>query len=113
MMPDHLQETGNLILVGGPAVNSIVAELAAAGKTRTAEEWRTETDGVRDYADSALIEAVDDAFTTGKTALVVAGYGADDTGNAAYVLQNYAKFADQLTGKAKVTVTGTTTDAVQ
>ena len=106
-------KTGNLILVGGPAVNSIVAELAAAGKTRTAAEWRTETDGVRDYADSALIEAVDDAFTTGKTALVVAGYGADDTGNAAYVLQNYAKFADQLTGKAKVTVTGTTTDAVQ
>ena len=106
-------KTGNLILVGGPAVNSIVAELAAAGKTRTAEEWRTETDGVRDYADSALVQAVDDAFTTGKTALVVAGYGADDTGNAAYVLQNYAKFADQLAGKAEVTVTGTTTDAVQ
>ncbi|NOQ55486.1 MAG: hypothetical protein GQ477_01625 [Nanohaloarchaea archaeon] len=106
-------KTGNLILVGGPAVNSIVAELAAAGKTRTATEWRTETDGVRDYADSALIQAVDDAFTDGKTALVVAGYGADDTGNAAYVLQNYAKFADQLAGKAEVAVTGTTTDAVQ
>ncbi|MBW6461487.1 MAG: S-layer protein [DPANN group archaeon] len=106
-------KTGNLILVGGPAVNSIVAELAAAGKTRTTAQWRTETDGVRDYKDSALIQAVDSAFTNGKTALVVAGYGADDTGNAAYVLQNYAKFADQLAGKSEVTVTGTTTDAVQ
>ncbi|MCK5063016.1 MAG: hypothetical protein KAR23_03735, partial [Candidatus Aenigmarchaeota archaeon] len=89
-------KSGNLILVGGPAVNSLVAELAADGKTRTAEDWRTETDGVRDYADTALIQAVDDAFTSGKTALVVAGYSSEDTANAAYVLQNYAKFAEQF-----------------
>lgn len=106
-------KTGNLILVGGPVVNSLVAELAADGKTRTVDEWRTETDGVRVYEDTALIQAVDNAFTTGKTALVVAGYDAADTGNAAYVLQNYAKFAAQLDGKAEVAVTGTTTDAVQ
>ncbi|MCK5042702.1 MAG: hypothetical protein KAR51_01640 [Candidatus Aenigmarchaeota archaeon] len=106
-------KSGNLILVGGPAVNSLVAELAAADKTRTAEGWRAETDGVRDYADTALIQAVDDAFTSGKTALVVAGYSSEDTANAAYVLQNYAKFAEQFADKAEVTVTGTTTDAVQ
>ncbi|MEA2003529.1 MAG: S-layer protein [archaeon] len=102
-----------MILVGGPAVNSLVAELAADGKTRTAEGWRTETDGVRDYADTALIQAVDDAFTSGKTALVVAGYSSEDTANAAYVLQNYAKFAEQFADKDEVSVTGTTTDAVQ
>jgi len=90
-----------------------VAELAADGKTRTAEGWRAETDGVRDYADTALIQAVDDAFTSGKTALVVAGYSSEDTANAAYVLQNYAKFAEQFADKSEVTVTGTTTDAVQ
>ncbi len=106
-------KSGNLILVGGPAVNSLVAELAADGKTRTAEGWRAETDGVRDFADTALIQAVDDAFTNGKTALVVAGYSSEDTANAAYVLQNYAKFADQFADKEEVTVTGTTTDAVQ
>ncbi len=106
-------KSGNLILVGGPAVNSLVAELAAADKTRTAEGWRAETDGVRDFADTALIQAVDDAFTSGKTALVVAGYSAEDTANAAYVLQNYAKFAEQFADKSEVTVTGTTTDAVQ
>ncbi|MCK4808460.1 MAG: S-layer protein, partial [Candidatus Aenigmarchaeota archaeon] len=106
-------KSGNLILVGGPAVNSLVAELAAAEKTRTAEGWRAETDGVRDFADTALIQAVDDAFTSGKTALVVAGYSSEDTANAAYVLQNYAKFAEQFADKSEVTVTGTTTDAVQ
>ncbi|NPA38215.1 MAG: S-layer protein [Candidatus Nanohaloarchaeota archaeon] len=70
----------NIVLVGGPAINSLVAELANAGKTLTLDQWRTE------YQNKAIVQVIEDAFATGKVALVVAGYSAQDTRNAAAAL---------------------------
>jgi len=77
------KQTKNLILVGGPAVNSLVAELGNAGKHMTLEEYRAEGEGF------AIIDYIEDAFATGKAALVVAGHSAEDTRTAANILQNY------------------------
>lgn len=101
------EKLGKLILVGGPAVNTLVAELAASGKTMSADKWReADETGAKLNKDKAKIQLVEDAFGTGSVALVVAGYSAADTGNAAYVLQNYKTFASKLAGKTEVTVTG-------
>ena len=103
------EKLGNLILVGGPAVNTLVAELAADGKAMSANDWRAEDEtGERLNKDKAKIQVVEDAFGEGSVALVVAGYSAADTGNAAYVLQNYNTFSSALDGKTEVTVTGIT-----
>jgi hypothetical protein len=81
------RSTKNLILVGGPAVNKLVAELATGGKTK-ARDWY-----VAQGAGTALIDLVADAFATGKSALVVAGYGAEDTRAATSALQNYDAYS--------------------
>jgi hypothetical protein len=71
----------NLILVGGPCVNTLVADLATAGKfAYTCANWPGRNFG--------LLKVIDDAFATGKTALVVAGTTATDTRNAAQKLQS-------------------------
>lgn len=99
------EKNENLILVGGPAVNSLVAELAAAGKTMTVDDWRAVDDsGAAVHTGEAIIEAVD-GFAAGKTAIVVAGYAAADTRNAASVLTNYQTYS--LSG-SKCTVTAAT-----
>lgn len=67
------KSTKNLILVGGPAVNTLVAELATATKTRSLEFYRAQGAGY------ALIDHVANAFASGKAALVVAGHSAADT----------------------------------
>ncbi len=109
---EAIKETTNLILVGGPAVNSLVAELADKGKTMTLDDWRSEQDGQRVYEGTAIIQYIDDAFAQGKAALVVAGYSAEDTRNACYVLQNYKQYADDLKGKTKVKVVGKTVEGM-
>ncbi|MEM5805296.1 MAG: S-layer protein [Candidatus Aenigmatarchaeota archaeon] len=90
----------HLILVGGPCVNTLVADLATAGKfPYTCATWPG-----RDFG---MIKVIDDAFATGKIAVVVAGTRAADTRLAASVLQQYAT---RLAGVAASTVevTGTT-----
>ncbi len=82
----------NLILVGGPAVNTLVAELASDGKTWDVETYRTKGAG------TALVELVEDAFTSGKSALVVAGHSAADTRVATGVVQNFDGNTDKLKG---------------
>jgi hypothetical protein len=77
------KSTKNLILVGGPAVNSLVRELADASKTKN-RDWY-----VAQGAGTALIELVADAFASGRSALVVAGHSAADTRAATSALQNY------------------------
>jgi hypothetical protein len=72
----------NLILVGGPVVNSLVAEIAANTKTWNTAKYREEGEG------TYLIDYVDGAFTTGKAALIVAGHSAADTRAAAMKLVN-------------------------
>ena len=74
----------DVILVGGPCANSLVAELAAAGHLSTCDEWSYTT---------GVIKEIDDAFVTGKKALVVAGTTADDTRSlAAQVMQGTTSF---------------------
>ncbi len=87
--------TKNLILVGGPYVNSLVAELAQAGKTPTKEEWRAKLQG------KAIIQEIDNPFGGDKIAIIVAGWSAQDTREAAMVLAT-----KQLTGKAVEIVNG-------
>lgn len=73
----------NLILVGGPAVNTLVKKLATDGKTKDVDWYVAQGSG------TALIQLVSDAFASGKSALVVAGYGVDDTRAATSALQKY------------------------
>ncbi len=68
--------TKNLILVGGPYANTLVNELAEQAKTPTKAEWSEKLQG------KAIIQAIGDAFQPGKTAIVVAGWSAEDTRTA-------------------------------
>lgn len=90
------KNTKNLILVGGPAVNRLVSDLGTAGKTRTLEDYRTKGDGY------ALIDLVNDAFVTGKSALVVAGFEAAETRTVSGFLQNFGAHASEFGTKARV-----------
>ncbi len=89
----------SLVLVGGPCKNSLVADLKTAGKfAYGCSDWPAKNVGI--------IQVVDDAFATGKSAVVVAGTRAEDTRLAASVLQAYATKLSTITG-GKVEVTGT------
>lgn len=94
-----LKGTKNMILVGGPAVNSLVAELADAGKTPTLEEWRTKLVG------KAILQAIDNPFGGGKVAIIAAGYSADDTRTACMKLAT-----EELSGEAKEITAGEMSD---
>ena len=73
----------NLIIVGGSCINSAAA--TALGGAYCGASFTTAT-GVS--AGQFLIKGVQDAFSTGKLALVIAGYDAADTQNAATYLVN-------------------------
>jgi hypothetical protein len=88
----------NLILVGGPAVNTLVKELADAGKTKARDWYISQGEG------TAIIDLVADAFTSGKSALVVAGHSAADTRAATGILQTYDSYATQFKGKTQVVI---------
>ncbi|MBI3190686.1 S-layer protein, partial [archaeon] len=90
---DADKTTKNLILVGGPVVNTLVRDLATSNKTWDGNRWATEGQG------TAILQLVSDAFATGKSALVVAGYSAADTRTVANVLQQYDSHTSELTGK--------------
>ena len=45
-----------------------------------------------------LIELTEDAFTVGKKAIVLAGWGAEQTRAARYILQHYYDYEEKLTG---------------
>ena len=74
--------TKSLILVGGPVVNSLVAELASAAKTWDAQKYRDNGEG------TYVLDYVDNAFGGGKAALVVAGHSAADTRASSKMLVN-------------------------
>lgn len=94
------KETKNLILVGGPIVNSLVKELADASKTKDTAWYATQAAG------TGIIDLVNDAWATGFNALVVAGKDAQGTRAATAVVQKYDDYATQLTGSG-VVVQGT------
>ena len=99
------KSSANLILVGGPAVNSLTAEAlgvpaGSKGEASTIPE------------NQAILKWIDNAFGGSNTALVVAGWDAADTTEAARVLQAYTSYASDLDGKTSVVVDGTTVTAV-
>ena len=94
------KNTHDVVLVGGPCINTLVAELATAG---------TFDYGCADWPgrDFGMVKLVNDAFADGYTALVVAGTRATDTDLAARVVQTGTGLSG-ITGDT-VEVTGTVT----
>ncbi|MDY6778084.1 MAG: S-layer protein, partial [Candidatus Nanohaloarchaea archaeon] len=90
-----VRSNNHLILVGGPAVNQLVADLASNGKTWTQDEWMNQHQG------EALLQVVNDAFTQDKHALVVAGHSADDTRAAARYIAEYGQHQQALKDAGK------------
>jgi hypothetical protein len=91
----------DFVLVGGPCKNTLVADLATAGKfPYTCANWPGRNFG--------RIQLVSDGFATGKTVLVIAGTRAEETDLAARIVQNGlpSASATQKAG-ASVEVTGT------
>ncbi|MEM5778285.1 MAG: S-layer protein [Candidatus Aenigmatarchaeota archaeon] len=91
----------DLVLVGGPCINTLVAELATAGKfPYTCANWPG-----RDFG---RVQLIADAFASGKTALVVAGTRAQDTDLAAQIVQKGFPGASETIKAGSVTeITGT------
>jgi hypothetical protein len=87
----------NLILVGGPCVNNLVADLLATewGVDDACSEWLNKyTTG------ESIIKLVEDAFVTGKSALIIAGTNADDTTEACSVFQKYDTKLSGISGNS-------------
>lgn len=82
----------NLIVVGGSCINSVAANLLGGAHCGASF---TENTGVG--SGEFLIKSVGDAYTTGKIALLVAGYEAADTVNAATYLRTQT--VDTTAGK--------------
>ncbi|MBU0614995.1 MAG: hypothetical protein KJ601_02785 [Nanoarchaeota archaeon] len=91
----------NIIAVGGPCANSVAAEV----KGNPADCTEGYEPGV------GMIELLDNGDNV---AMVVAGYSAADTRNAAQVIANAADYADDLVGtKVEVSKVGSTLTVAQ
>ncbi len=89
----------NLVLVGGPVANSLTKELVTNGKLTV------EITNDKPGAGKGIVTVVDNAFTPGKVALVVAGSDRSGTRAAAQLLQALAEDATKVAaGTATVTV---------
>jgi hypothetical protein len=87
----------NLLLLGGPCVNSLTAEFLGLTYPACGDAATGFSEG------QGMIKMFDNGD---KVAVVVAGWAADDTRRAAKVLANPSSFTDDLAGKTSVTVTG-------
>ena len=92
----------DMVVVGGPAVNRLAAELM--GKTYPAYGADS---GIPENA--ALVKVFQDAFATGKAAVLIAGWSASDTDLACNAIQQ-DKLVGQTATAAKIT--GTVTSPV-
>ena len=75
--------TKNLIIIGGSCINSVAAKVLGVAEKSCSSAF---TDKTGIGAGQFLIQGVSGAYSTGKLALVVAGYEAADTVNAAKYL---------------------------
>jgi hypothetical protein len=76
------QKAKNMVVVGGPCVNSVVADLASTGKFKySCSAWPGRNFG--------YISVIDGAYTTGKVVVVIAGTTAADSRLASTVFQQY------------------------
>jgi len=87
----------NLILVGSPAVNRLTAQALGVPYPTYGSQWTADENMSAKVQipgeGNAVLNMVNDAFTEGKVALVVAGWSAADTQAACTVLQQYKKGA--------------------
>lgn len=84
----------DLVVVGGPAVNELAAELLGVDFPTYGDESEMFS------ADAAMIKLFEGTLTPGKVALLVAGYEAKDTSAAAKALIADNKFGDLTTTTA-------------
>ena len=94
----------NLILVGGPAVNRLTAEMLAVSYPSYGA-----ASGIP--INTGLIRAVDNAFTSGKVVIILAGWSESYTVLSVNFLQISEKFTDKAADSA--TVTGSSFDDVK
>lgn len=95
-----------MILVGGPAVNMLTAEVAGLSYPT----YGAEAASVFGFSEGkAVIKMFEDAFGGDNVAIVVAGWEEDDTRRACKVLKDYASY--DLSGDHMI-VTGTSTTPV-
>ncbi len=93
------KSANDMILVGGPCVNALVAELADAGKFQyTCESWPGE--------DIGIVKVVEDAFAEGKVAVIVAGTRAEQTDLAARAIQSGELEKEGVRDKTEVVIRG-------
>ncbi len=91
----------NLVIVGGSCINSAAATVLGGAYCGPAF---TEATGVG--TGQFMIKGVMDTFTTGKLALVVAGYEAADTVNAAtYLTKKTVDTSETYTGTSATEAT--------
>jgi len=95
----------NLIIVGGSCINSAAAKVLGGAYCGSAFTEKTSAS-----SGQFLIQSVKDVYTTGKIALLVAGYNADDTVNAAKYLTT--KTVDTTAGKKYVGTSATSAELV-
>ncbi len=98
-------QSRNVVLVGGSCINSATATALGVTYPVCGADFTSATGvGSGEY----MIKSVGDAFTTGKIALVVAGYAKADTAAAASKLVNNPGDVDTTAGKEYRGKTGVT-----
>lgn len=103
-MTAAMMTSANVVLIGGPCSNTMVEELAVAGKfDYTCASWPADKFG--------MIKLITDYYTTGRVTLVVAGSTTQDVKLACEVLQNHenSKIRDGLMGDT-VKITGSSVE---
>lgn len=97
---DTDKTSNDFVLMGGPCIDSLVAELADAGLyPYTCADWPG-----RDFG---RVDVIADAFASGQTALVIAGTRAADTDLAARVVQTgFPGATDAQKAETSIEITG-------
>ncbi|MBU2104626.1 MAG: hypothetical protein KKF67_02540, partial [Nanoarchaeota archaeon] len=99
----------NLIVVGGSCINSAAAKVLGLSSAACGSAF---TEGTGVGTGEFLIKGVSGAYTTGKIALVVAGYEAADTVNAAkYLTTQTVDTSKEYKGTSATSATLVTTTA--
>ncbi len=97
----------DLVLVGGPAVNRLTAQVMGLTFPHYGGQ------GGLPYAEGeGYVSYHANGFATGQDVVTVQGWSAENTRAAASVLQQFASFASKLDGKTAVKVTGSATSPV-
>ena len=100
-----IERSSNLVLVGGPAINRLTAEAMGLQYPATgAASGISEGTGV--------IRIIDNAFTQGKVAVIVAGYESAETRLATSVLQQAATRLAGISGQSATVSGSSVTSAV-